>query len=118
MVRLVVVLFIGILSFSAQAQDKNKRISFEVLGNCPMCEERIEKASLQVSGVKYASWSAAEQSLTLIINTRKCTPDKVKIAIAAVGHDTDSFKASDSIYKTLPACCKYRDPGSTHLDHH
>jgi len=39
-------------------------------------------------------------------------------AVALVGHDTDLFKAEDSVYEKLPACCKYRDSESAHMDHH
>jgi copper chaperone CopZ len=27
--------------------------------------------------------------------------------VASIGHDTKNYRATDSIYKALPACCKY-----------
>lgn len=116
--RLIGVVLLGLMSLSLQAQDKNKKLTFEVKGNCGMCEDRIEKAALGVVGVKYADWDVTAKQLTLIINEKKCTPEQVKNAVAAVGHDTDLFKAADSVYNKLPACCKYRDAESAHMDHH
>ena len=116
--RLIAVVFLGLLSLSVQAQDKNKKVIFEVKGNCGMCEDRIEKAALGVAGVKYADWDVSAKHLTLILNEKKCTPDQVKHAVAAVGHDTDLVKAADSVYDKLPACCKYRDAESSQMDHH
>ena len=116
--RLIGVVFLGLLSLSVQAQDKNKKATFEVKGNCGMCEARIEKAAINVTGVKYAAWDVSEKMLTLILNEKKCSPQQVMQAVALVGHDTDLFKAEDSVYEKLPACCKYRDSESVHMDHH
>lgn len=116
--RLIGVVLLGLMSLSLQAQDKNKKVTFEVKGNCGMCEERIEKAAIHVSGVKYAAWDMSEKMLTLILNEKKCSPEEVMQAVAAVGHDTELFKAQDSVYEKLPACCKYRDAESEHMDHH
>lgn len=116
--KLATVVILSFMSLSLQAQEKNKKTSFEVKGNCGMCEARIEKAALGVSGVKYASWDVSAKELTLILNEKKSSEDQVKMAIAAVGHDTDKFKANDSVYNKLPACCKYRDAESAHMDHH
>jgi Cu(I)/Ag(I) efflux system membrane fusion protein len=33
---------------------------------------------------------------------------KVETAIAKVGHDAGSVKASTAAYNKLPGCCKYR----------
>ncbi|MFA6854485.1 MAG: copper chaperone, partial [Bacteroidales bacterium] len=30
-------------------------------------------------------------------------------ALAAVGHDTDKYKADQATYDALPSCCKYRE---------
>jgi copper chaperone CopZ len=116
--KLATIVVMSFMAISLQAQDKNKKTSFEVKGNCGMCEDRIEKAALGVQGVKYAAWDVSEKELTLILNEKKCSEDQVKKAIAEVGHDTDKFKATDSAYNKLPACCKYRDAESTHMDHH
>ena len=117
MKKLIICFLLIITSVHAYAQDKNKKVSFEVKGNCAMCKARIEKASLKVKGVKYVNWDIPSKQLTLILDENKCTPLDVKKAIAKVGHDTDSAQADDNTYNDLPPCCKYRDPKSIHLDH-
>jgi|SRR5690606_19626986 len=105
------------IQVSAQSKDKNKKLNIEVQGNCEMCKSRIEKACAKVKGVKYANWDIPSKELTLIFNENKCTVLDIKKAISSVGHDTDSVKTSDEAYNNLPACCKYKDPNSLHLNH-
>ena len=101
----------------AQVKDKNKKASMEIMGNCGMCKTRIEKALSKVKGVKFANWDIPSKELTVVYDENKCTPIDIKKAIAKVGHDTDSEKASNEVYNKLPACCKFRDPKSLLLDH-
>lgn len=106
-----------LLVTAAQAQEKNKKDTFEVKGNCGMCKARIEKASVQLKGVKYASWNVDSKELSVIYNESKCSISDIKEAISKVGHDTDEFTADNEVYEKLPDCCKYRDPNSIHMDH-
>ena len=92
-----------------QAQDKNKKISFEVDGVCEMCKKRIEKAALGVKGVKFASWDIPTHELSLIYDERKTDPMQIKTAIVLVGHDTKELKASEEAYQKVHPCCKYRE---------
>jgi Cu(I)/Ag(I) efflux system membrane fusion protein len=82
-------------------------LQLKVAGNCDMCKERIETAAKSVAGVTKAEWSAETQQLHLSFLSTKTTVDQVAKAIAAVGHDTEKYKATDSVYKTLPECCLY-----------
>jgi copper chaperone CopZ len=106
-------LFISLLmmlSFMGMAQDlpsKSQSDIFEVFGNCKMCKSRIEKAALNVSGVKYASWDIPSGNLKLIYNARKINIDSVQAAVAVSGHDTRDFKADSLVYNDLPFCCQY-----------
>ena len=96
------------LSFYAQDKSsKNEKASLEVLGNCGMCKERIEKAAISVKGVKYASWDIPSGQLRLVYNGLKTNLDSVEKQIAASGHDTENHKAIVEIYDQLPACCQY-----------
>jgi Cu(I)/Ag(I) efflux system membrane fusion protein len=72
-----------------------------------MCKERIEAAAKTVAGVTKAEWSAETQQLHLSFLSTKTTVDQVAKAIVAVGHDTEKFKTTDSVYNTLPECCLY-----------
>lgn len=87
--------------------DGTKTEQLKVSGNCGMCKSRIEKAAL-LDGVSKAEWNKETKVLTLVYNPSKVSSDDIQKNIAAAGHDTDKFKASDSIYNSLPGCCKYR----------
>lgn len=103
------ILFLVALSTKAQEKkNKNAKHVIVVNGNCEHCQQRIQKAAFSVAGVKSASWSIENHNLTLLINELKTTVSAVKKAIAKVGHDTDTEKASVEVYDALPGCCHYQ----------
>lgn len=118
MKRTILGLIMMILTTVSFAQEKNKKMSFEVDGKCEMCKARIEKAALGVKGVKYASWDIPSHELSLIIDERKTDPMKIKTALVAVGHDTRELKATDQAYDSVHPCCKYRDDDTDDSDKH
>lgn len=79
---------------------------FKVGGNCEMCKARIEKAA-KMNGVSVAEWNMKTGMLKLIYNSSVVSPDQVQKKIAAVGYDTDKFKADNKTYNALPGCCQY-----------
>ena len=108
-------LTIGSSSFAQmnmQMHDHSKMVSatktetIKVWGNCGMCKARIEKTA-KVDGVSKALWDAKTQILTLTYDPSKVKTDDIQKKIAAVGHDTEMFKADDKAYDALPGCCKY-----------
>ena len=110
MKRIVLLVLACIFSLTMVAQEnknKNKKVEFAVAGNCGMCEKRIEKAAYSVKGVKSAEWYADHNIIHLVIDETKCSAEDVAKAIAAVGHDTASVKAQDSVYEKLHGCCLY-----------
>ena len=102
----LIVLFVGLSAFS---QDKNAKASIEVDGVCGMCKVRIEKAAIKTKGVKSAVWSIETHELKLIYDARKTNIDSISKGIAAVGHDTKAYKATEEAYNSVDPCCKYRD---------
>lgn len=94
---------------SPMASDKTETI--KVSGQCEMCKARIEKAA-KIDGVSMAEWNKDTKVLTLAYNPSKVTSDAVQKSIAAAGHDTEKFKATDAAYKSLPSCCQYDRTGS------
>ena len=82
---------------------------FQVSGNCDLCKERIETAAKAVDGVLSASWNADKQMMHLQFDPKKTSAAAVQKAIAAVGHDTETVRADDTVYNKLPGCCLYRD---------
>ena len=110
MKKLFVLAFIGLLSVSIQAQNKNATASFEVDGVCMMCKMRIEKAAITTKGVKSAAWNMESHMLNIMYNDEKTDIETVQKNLAEVGHDTEKFKASEKAYASVDECCKYRDP--------
>jgi len=99
-------LLLAVISSNTYAQSATKTETIKVWGQCGMCKARIEKAA-KVDGVTKAEWSDETKMLSLVYNPSKVTSDDIQKKIAAVGHDTEKFKADDKAYSKLPGCCKY-----------
>jgi len=97
-----------VLAFTTQlcAQKSTQTASIKVWGNCSMCKERIEKAAKSAS-VTTANWNESSRMLKVTIEASKTNVDKMSKAIAAVGHDTEKYKADAKAYHALPTCCQY-----------
>ena len=91
---------------SKMDMSSTKTENIKVWGNCDMCKARIEKAA-KVNGVSKASWDTKTKMLSLVYDPSKTNSDDIQKKIAAVGHDTEKFKADDKAYSKLDDCCKY-----------
>lgn len=80
---------------------------FKVRGLCGMCKDRIEGAALAVEGVESAHWESETEILHIDYDATKTAVKTIQIAVAAVGHDTEKYRAPDTVYQALPGCCKY-----------
>ena len=87
-------------------------LSFKVFGVCEQCKERIEKAT-KIKGVSNANWDVDTKMLTIQFDPSKISLNKIENRIVDVGHDIENKKAKDYIYKSLDACCLYRDINKT-----
>jgi len=112
------ILALMLFSVGLSAQEKNKKLTFEVDGVCAMCKNRIEKAALKVKGVKFAAWDISNHELSLVIDENKTNVMEIKSAVASVGHDTKELKAPQEAYDKIDPCCKYRDPNNEHHRKH
>lgn len=102
-ISLVALFMFGVVAVFAG----NKTENFKVYGNCGMCKARIEKAAKAVDGVSAADWNDETKMIALTFDDSKTDADKVQVAIAKVGHDTEKHKATDKVYSKLPGCCQY-----------
>lgn len=93
---------------ASPAEPASKHAMFGVRGVCDMCKKRIETAAKSVNGVLSAQWDKDKQMIHLQYDPSKTSVDAISLAIAKVGHDTDTHKADQAAYDRLPACCKYR----------
>jgi copper chaperone CopZ len=101
------------VSSSSQTSDKSstkmtsaKTESFKVWGKCEMCKARIEK-TVKADGATSAAWDVKTQMLTVTYDPSKTNRDDLSKKLAAVGHDTEKYKAPDDVYAKLPGCCHY-----------
>lgn len=109
----IIALFAATMGLTASAQEKvqsqqdaTKTETFKVWGKCDMCKARIEKTA-SAEGATAASWDAKTQMLTVTYDPAKTGKDALSKKLAAVGHDTEKYKAKDEVYDKLPACCHY-----------
>lgn len=110
MIAAVLAAVLGTNSF-AQMHDHSKMAAtktetIKVLGNCDLCKTRIEK-SAKIEGVSKATWDKDTKILTLVYDPSVVKGDDIQKKIAAVGYDTEKFKADNKAYNNLPKCCQY-----------
>lgn len=80
--------------------------TFEVSGNCDMCEQTIEKAALD-AGASFAAWDQATNQIKVRYPAKKVKLRGIQQKIADAGYDNAGAKASQKRYEKLPACCQY-----------
>ena len=81
--------------------------TIKVNGVCEMCKHRIEGALKKSPSVSSANWDENTRTVQVQYYRAQINSDKIQQLIAAVGHDTEKFKAPDDIYGKLPECCHY-----------
>ena len=77
------------LALSGQSKGKkNVKATFEVSGNCKICQNRIQKAAFSVKGVKMVNWDIPSHLISVIYDSNKISLDSIQHTIALAGHDT------------------------------
>ncbi len=112
---LVIAIALTCASF-AKAQNYNYKLdgpftatkTFKVNGVCEMCKHRIENAVNRLPGVWSSYWDVNAKTLQVRYDRVKVDLDRIRQLVAAAGHDTEGFKASDEAYAKLPECCHYQ----------
>ena len=98
------------MSISAQTTEKTstqqKTETFKVWGKCDICKARIEKTA-KADGAISANWDTKTQLLAVTYDPAKTNVESLSKKLAAVGHDTEKYKATDEAYSKLPGCCHY-----------
>jgi len=111
-VKFILIAFLAVLLVAGcNSQNQNKKTAFKteeikVLGECGMCKDRIEGA-MKVDGIAEAIWNQETNLLRVTYNPALITSDDIQKKAAAVGHDTEKYRAEDSVYDNLPDCCHY-----------
>jgi mercuric ion binding protein len=107
----------AVFTHQAAFAQTTKTETFKVFGNCGMCKKRVEKAAV-VEGVTKSDWNVDTKIMTVTYDPSKITNAAIQKKIAAVGHDTEKEKATDSVYDKLPGCCHYDRNGGNNSTHH
>ena len=111
---IAVIVFLFIATFVLDAQERSMaKAEFKAFGNCGLCKARIEKA-LKIKEVQSATWNKKTGMVSVAYDASAITLDSLQQRVAAVGHDTEKYKATDSVYTELPGCCQYRLSSSDH----
>ena len=119
--KAVVICAIALTSIESFAVDNNPTImsikhddtvtkTFKVYGNCGMCKKTIEGALTNIKGIVKADWNKETKIMEATFHEHEITLDEIKKKIAAVGYDTDKFRATDKAYNNLAGCCQYERP--------
>ena len=105
-IKLLSILFPGIISFQLCYCQASKTETIMVNGNCGMCKKHIEKSAL-AAGATAASWNKTTRFLNISYDPAVSNSQKIQTAIAETGYDTQDYKATDSAYFKLDDCCQY-----------
>lgn len=105
-----ILLFLFFTISSCDAQIKNaKTEEVTIYGNCGMCEKKIETAG-NVKNISKVEWDKDNKLAKITFNSNKTSVEEILKRIAAVGYDSDKFRASDEVYNNLHECCQYERP--------
>jgi len=73
---------------------------------CESCGQRLEKAVYTEKGIKRVDIDDKNQTVTVVYNAEKTSPEKLRQAIAKAGFDADDIKGNAAVYATWDDCCK------------
>lgn len=100
-----ILIFCCAVSAAAFAQ-KTKTGTFQVSGNCGMCESKIEKAA-KAAGASFADWNVDTKIITVKYNSKSTNLARIQQSIADAGYDNAGANAKDEAYNKLNGCCQY-----------
>jgi len=97
------------LSIRLDAQQRSSMtIYFTTLGNCGICQNRIQNSVKNLPGIDTVYWNIPKRQTTVTYDETVTNPYTIMHAIANVGHDNEWFRAPDSAYNLLVgSCCEY-----------
>ncbi|MGE5520169.1 MAG: heavy-metal-associated domain-containing protein [Candidatus Dadabacteria bacterium] len=96
----------SVFAQSGPESTTQKTDNITVYGQCGMCKSRIQKA-LKIDGISSATWNTETKILSVTYSPATITNDEIQKKIAAIGHDTEKYEATEKAYNSLPGCCHY-----------
>jgi copper chaperone CopZ len=92
-------------TINAQIKDSKTEV-VKIYGNCEMCKSKIEKAGSK-KNVSMVEWNQETAMATITYDEKITNKDEILKKIAAVGYDSEKFRAPDKVYNNLHHCCQY-----------
>lgn len=84
------------LSLTVSAKDTkstNQTVTFLVSMHCESCQQRIENSLSFEKGVKSLKVNLPKKTVTIVYQSDKTSPEKLKTAIQKLGYAATPFKA-------------------------
>jgi copper chaperone CopZ len=103
MKNLLIIIALLLCKFT-YAQSDTVRI--KTVAVCEMCKETIEHDLSFVKGVEKSTLDLKANVITVVYDSKKTNPDKIRTEISRSGYDADSVKADPKAVNKLPACCR------------
>ena len=100
----ILILIAMVFSLGLKAQTDSVRIKTTAL--CDQCKQKIEHDLSFEKGVKSGILNLETKEVTVIFNSKKTDPDKIRYAITKMGYDADTLKADLKAFNRLPECCR------------
>ncbi len=100
------------LTYTVNAESKVAKIKVKAsiycdhCQKCESCGKRLENAIYDVKGVKRMDLNLSDNTIDIVYNSEKTSPEKLRAAIANVGFDADDVKGNAKAYETWDDCCK------------
>ncbi|MEX1189649.1 MAG: heavy metal-associated domain-containing protein [Bacteroidia bacterium] len=102
---------LSLMAFSAKGEKQTIVIKTQIYCDhclkCASCGANInDKIRDDNKGIKSVDIDPIANTITVVYNDAKTSPDKIKEAILAAGYDVDDKKASAETVAKLDVCCK------------
>ncbi|HTN47477.1 MAG TPA: heavy metal-associated domain-containing protein [Flavipsychrobacter sp.] len=103
-------LFVGLTMGYAQSKVTKIKIQAAIYCDhckqCESCGKRLEEAIYNEKGVKRVDLDDKSNTVSIVYNETKTSPEKLRMVIAAAGFDADDVKGNKEVYATWDDCCK------------
>ena len=110
----MMMLIMAFLAPSALSAQKAKldTVKIKTSAECEMCKSKLETEVGKMKGVKSVVVDLTTQEVTVVYNSTKTAPDKIKTVISNAGYDADEVPANNRAKSKLPKCCTKPDADS------
>jgi copper chaperone CopZ len=92
------------LQLTARAQQDTVFIKTSAV--CKTCKKKIEGDISFEKGVKKVNLDLNTKVLMVVYDSRKTSPEKLRLAVTQTGYDADTIPRNPKAFKRLPDCCK------------